>query len=98
MFYLGGHFHAKKLALRCAAAVWCLACLILVLSYSCVLTSVMTLPKIKPLINSIYDIPKISGLEIVAVRGMAVDAALSVRNLYCMYSDSHVSILSAFKY
>ena len=39
----------------------------------------MTLPKLKPLVNSVYDIPKISGLQVVANRGMAIEAALSVR-------------------
>ena len=78
-FILGGYFSAKKLALRSVAAVWCLSCFILVQSYSSVLISVMTLPKLKPIINSVYDIPKISGLQVVANRGMAVQAALSVR-------------------
>ena len=78
-FILGGYFSAKKLALRIVAAVWCLSCFILVQSYSCVLISVMTLPKLKPLVNSVYDIPKISGLQVVANRGMAIEAALSVR-------------------
>ena len=78
-FILGGYFSAKKLAIRSVAAAWCLSCFILVQSYSCVLTSVMTLPKFKPLIKSVYDIPNISGLQVVANRGKAVEAALSVR-------------------
>ena len=78
-FILGRYFTAQKLALRSVAAVWCLSCFILVQSYSCVLISVMTLPKLKPLVNSVYDIPKISGLQVVANRGMGVEAALSVR-------------------
>ena len=76
---LGGYFSGKKLALRSVAAVWCLSCFVLIQSYSSVLISVMTLPKLKPIINSVYDIPKISGLQVVANRGMAVQAALSVR-------------------
>ena len=43
------------------------------------LISVITLPKLKPLVNSVYDIPKISGLQVVTNRGMAVEAAFSVR-------------------
>ena len=78
-FILGGYFSGKKLALRSVAAVWCLSCFVLIQSYSSVLISVMTLPKLKPLINSVYDIPNISGLQVVANRGMAVQAALSVR-------------------
>ncbi len=76
---LGGHFTAKKVALRCVAAVWCLSCLILVQSYSCILISVITLPKTRPIINSIYDMPKINGLQMVVNhRGMAVNVALEV--------------------
>lgn len=69
----------RKLAMRCVAATWCLACFVLVQSYSCTLTSALTLqPEPKPLINSVYDITKEKGLEIVVVRGLAIDLTFSV--------------------
>ena len=89
-FYLGAYFTAKKLALRFVAAVWCLSCFIFIQSYSCKLTSVMTLPKLKPLIDSVYDIPKISGLQVVTNRANAVYAAFSVRERAHLVYRLHV--------
>ena len=70
---------SRKFAIRCVAAVWCLACFVLVQSYSCVLTSVLTLPSTPhPLINSIYDIPKVKGVNPLVVRGSGPDVVISV--------------------
>lgn len=50
------------------------------------LISVISLPINKPIINSVYDIPRIGGLQIVVNRGMALDAAFAV----IKHSNNHV--------
>ena len=62
--------------------VWGLACFVLIQSYNCTLTSVFTLPtEVKPLINSVYDIPKGNGLKIVVNHGMGAETALLVTSI-----------------
>ena len=50
----------------------------------------MTLPKLKPLIDSVYDIPKIGGLQVVTNRANAVYAAFSVRERAHLVYRLHV--------
>jgi len=78
----GGFCSSKKLAIRLAAGTWCLACFVIVTAYSSVLISFIISPNLKPIINSIQDIPKVSGLRVVAVKGSSVDRIMSVKQLF----------------
>lgn len=85
--FKGGTLMERKFAIRCIGATWCLACFVFVQSYSCVLTSVLTMPATpQPIINSIYDIPKVKGLKLVVLRGLAPDLVISV---YFSSTSSH---------
>ena len=75
----GGWCSSKKLAIRLAAGTWCLACFVVVTAYSSVLISFIVSPNLKPIINSIYDIPKNPGLKVTAVEGSTLHRVMSVR-------------------
>ena len=74
----GGCCSSKKLAIRLAAGTWCLACFVIVTAYSSVLISFIISPNLKPIIESIRDIPNVPGLRVVAIKGASVERVLSV--------------------
>nr|CAH0107696.1 unnamed protein product [Daphnia galeata] len=74
----GGYCVRKQLAIRLAAAAWCLACFVLVQAYSSTLIAFITSPNNKPIINSVYDIPNVPGLKITVERNFAADVVEDV--------------------
>ena len=74
----GASVSARWIVIRILAGAWCLACFFLIQLYCSTLTSHLTSPLRKPLIDSVYDIPNTPGLQIVVDRGFAADTLLSV--------------------
>lgn len=68
----------QTLTIRLLAATWCLACFVLITAFSSVLISFVTLPYYKPLIDSIYDIPKNPQIKITVDRGLPMDSLFTV--------------------
>jgi glutamate receptor, ionotropic, invertebrate len=52
----GEYFHERKLPVRILVAIWCLMALILVNSYTGNLISYLTVPKMKPVVNSFEEL------------------------------------------
>ena len=65
----------RKLAVRFLAGAWCLTCFVLVTAYSSVLISFVTSPNYKPLVNSIYDLPKDTRIKMTVNKGLYPDVA-----------------------
>ena len=62
-----GSNQSSRLSIRILTGVWCLSCFVILTAYSTVLTSFFIVtPTIKPVIDSIYDIPKVPGLLVLA--------------------------------
>ena len=78
--YQGGWCSSKKLAIRLAAGTWCLACFIIVTAYSSVLISFIVSPNLKPIINSIEDIPKVHRLKVTTIEDSTIHRIMSVRH------------------
>ncbi|XP_046632203.1 ionotropic receptor 93a-like [Daphnia pulicaria] len=76
----GAYCGNRQLAIRFAAAAWCLACFVLVQAYSSTLIAFITSPNNKPIINSVYDIEKVPGLKITVNRNFAADLRLLQTN------------------
>ena len=72
---------SHKLVIRLIAGTWCLACFVFVTAYSSVLISYIVAPNIKPIIDSINDIPRVSGLQVVVDKGSTIDMYFSVNKL-----------------
>ena len=60
----GDYTPGRWLSIRILAGTWCLSCFVLITAYSSVLTSFIVSPNIKPIIDSVYDIPKVFGLQV----------------------------------
>ena len=65
------------------ATVWCLAAVVLTNVYSSALISYVSAPNRQPIIDSIYDVPKVPGLEIVVDKGLGADVVVSVNDTAC---------------
>ena len=71
LFYKGGWCSSKKLAIRLAAGAWCLASFV----------SFIVSPNLKPIIESIRDIPKVPGLQVVAIKGSSIERVWPVSSM-----------------
>lgn len=69
----------QKLAIRFLTGAWCVSCFVLVTAYSSVLISFVTSPYYKPLIESVYDIPKDPNIKITVDRGLFPDLVFKVQ-------------------
>jgi len=74
----GSYCLSSKFVIRLAAGTWCLACFVLVTAYSSVLISFVVAPNLKPIIDSVKDIPKVKGLAMVVEKGTTLEAQLMV--------------------
>jgi len=63
---------------RAVAAAWALLCFVMIQSYNTTLISFLTSPEWKPIIESVYDIPKVPGLQITVDKGYAADFIILV--------------------
>ena len=70
------HFFLKRLTIRIAAGAWCCTCFFLVQIYCCTLTSHLTSPNQKPLINSFFEIADTPGVNLAVEKGYAIDTLL----------------------
>lgn len=71
----------KTLVIRLMTGAWCLSCFVLITAYSSVLISFLTAPdKLKPLINSIEDLPKFPNIKVSLVKGWGPDIWLQVHH------------------
>lgn len=74
----GQVFRQRKVSVRCLAGAWCVTVFLLVTAYCSVLTSFITSPNYKPLINSIRDLPKKPDIKLITVRGLSPDVLFMV--------------------
>lgn len=79
MLAQGGTSRDQKLTIRFLAGAWCTACFVLVTAYSSVLISFVTSPNYKPMIQSLYDIPKNPKVKITVNRGWSPDLLFTVK-------------------
>ena len=79
--------HSRWMVIRVLAGAWCLGCFFLIQIYCCTLTSHLTMPYRKVLINSVYDIPNVTGLQITVDRGLAPELLIKVNidTIICLF-------------
>lgn len=75
---LGQILYSKRLAIRIVAGTWCCACFFLIQIYSSTLTSHLTMPNQKPIVNSFYEIANTPGVSLTVNRGFGIDNILQV--------------------
>ncbi len=63
------------------AGFWCLGALVLVCSYSSLLTSYILGSNAEPLVNSLKDLAADSNVKLVVDKGLAVDIVVSVAEI-----------------
>lgn len=74
----GGTSRNQKFTIRFLAGAWCVTCFVLVTAYSSVLISFVTSPNYKPLIQSLYDMPKNPQVKVAVNRGWSPDLLFTV--------------------
>ena len=78
-------YYSRSTAIGILACVWCLSCFFLFQSYGCNWTSHLTTSRpLKPLVNSVFDIPNVPGLKITVDRNLAADHLISVGLIVCV--------------
>ncbi len=75
---------SKRLAKRIAAGAWCCGCFFLVQAYCSTLTSHLTSPNQKPLINSFFEIADRPGVTLTIQNGFGIDRTLEVDMHYML--------------
>ena len=78
LIYIGQSCPSSRLRVRFAAGAWCCACFFLVQIYCCTLTSYLSRPNQKTIVNSVFDIPQTPGVGFTVNRGQGVDLILQV--------------------
>ena len=78
---IGQRYFPKRLAIRIVAGAWCCVSFFLVQIYCSTLTSHLTSPNQKPLVNSFFEIADTPGLILTIDKGLAVDQAFQVRGV-----------------
>ena len=75
---VGQRFYSKLLSVRFALGAWCLGCFFLVQIYSSTLTltSHLTSPNQKPIVNSFDQIADTPGVSLTVDRGFGIDVIL----------------------
>ena len=81
IFTTGQHNSPKRLAIRIVVGAWCCTCFFLVQIYCCNLTSHLTSPNQKPLINSFFEIADTPGINLAIEKGYAIDTLLKANFL-----------------
>lgn len=74
----GQHYFPKRLAIRVAAGAWCCGAFFLVQIYCSTLTSHLTSPHQKPIVNSFFEIADTAGVSLTIDRGYAMDKMMQV--------------------
>lgn len=75
-------FTHRGTAVRIGVAAFCLAAFVLNKAYSSVLISFATTPIFRPLIKSVYDLPKNPGVYVTVDKDQGTDVFLRVQYLY----------------
>ena len=73
----GGVCYPSKLCVRLVAAAWCVGAFFIVNSYSTTLISHITASIEKPLINSVYDLPKKPEILVAVEEGRGPDGVFA---------------------
>ena len=89
-YRLGQHFFSKRLSTRIAAGAWCCGCFFLVQIYCSTLTSHLTTPIQKPIVNSFFEIADTPGIILTLEREFAIDAILQV--LYLVVCNTQFNL------
>ena len=83
-FFFAYQIHAgfscrdARLAIRLVASSWALLSFVVVMSYSSTLISYVSSPNRNPIIESVEDIPKVPGLQIVVDKGYTIEYVILV--------------------
>lgn len=77
----GGYFSNMRVAVYFVAGSWALGTLVLVSSYSSLLTSYVLGSNAQPLVDSLKDLAVNSNVQLVVDKGLAVDIVVSVIEL-----------------
>ncbi len=75
----GQRCFSERFAVRIAAGAWCLGCFFLVQIYCTTLTSHLTAPNQKPIVNSFDEIAYTPGARLAVDRGYAIDSVLMLQ-------------------
>ena len=71
--------YSRSITIRIVTGVWCLGCFFLIQFYCCNWTSHLTTSRpSKALVDSVYDIPNVTGLRITVDRNWAADQLIWV--------------------
>ena len=81
IMFAGGYFPGTRIAVYFVAGSWCLGALVLVCSYSSLLTSYILGSNAEPLVNSLNDLAGNSNVKLVVDKGLAVDIVVSVTEI-----------------
>jgi hypothetical protein len=90
----GASIHSRWIVTRILGGTWCLSCFFLVQIYCCTLTSHLTMPHSKPIINSVNDIQNVSGLQITVDRNLGAEKLISVKIFMSNIRPSDYSFLN----
>jgi hypothetical protein len=72
--------YSRSTAIQITSCVWCFTCFFLVQFYCCNWTSQLTTSRqSKALVDSVYEIPNVTGLQITVDRNWAADQLILVR-------------------
>lgn len=88
--------YSRSTAIRITSCVWCLSYFFLIQFYCCNWTSQLTTSRqSKALVESVYDIPNVTGLRITVTRNWAADQLILV--MICLYDLYVTSLHVLFK-
>ena len=78
-FWQGTFCPNRKIAMRILAGTWCLAGFVFFTAYSSVLISYIVVPNLKPVIDSVEELPKVPGLKMVVEKGATMEMMFLVQ-------------------
>ena len=76
--FTGIYLSSKRLKIRIVAGAWCCTCFFLVQIYCTSLTSHLTYPNQRTIINSFFDIADTPGVNLAVEYGIAFEVLLQV--------------------
>jgi hypothetical protein len=91
IFWQGAFCPNRKLAIRILAGTWCLACFVIFTAYSSVLISYIVAPNLKPIIDSLNDLPKVPGLKMIVEKGATMEMMFLVF-IYLLKNNSKLRV------
>lgn len=76
-------------------SVWCLACVVLVYLYTGVLISYLTIPKMRPIVETVEELAESTRLQVVAIKNSIFESTLLVSSeLFSSNSFVYLKLIS----